>query len=386
MANPEEVKRNYAMQDTEMTEFSHSIRSAFITYKTNFIGFDPDFSDPFDANWLLAIEDAEAQESDETVSDELIQLGNTVEEKMELCRHKFQSSKYFIEKAFPTNFAVRNEFGYDDYDEARDKQAKMIAFMFNFHRVAKKYKLKLITKNYTQAMIDEIGVLHAELHDANNAQEAFKTGRPVLTQARVIVLNTCWSITLNVCNAGKTIFYNDKAKHDLFLLPGSGGTTPLPQSISFIVLLTDADRTISFDYTGNIFATGDMLTQTWETGTFNTVVLSNGIHGVLQWTYSTSGEKKPILTGNTTTIGAMDIANNRMSRCIPEGSNKCRNFNAWNNNLDELSTNGILIWLDDNDEEGGTVNLSGGTNAPPTGAGLVAKNSLIAKGWTVITN
>ena len=162
--------------------------------------------------------------------------------------------------------------------------------------------------------------------------------------------------------------------------------TPLPQSISFILLLTDADRTVSFDYTGGIFATGDMLTQTWEAGIFNTVVLSNGIHGVLQWTYSTSGEKKPILTGNTNTIGAMDIANNRMSRCIPEGSNKCRNFNAWNNNLDELSTNGILIWLDDNDEEGGTVNLSGGTNAPPTGAGLVAKNSLIAKGWTVITN
>ncbi|MEK6616898.1 MAG: hypothetical protein AABZ32_12470, partial [Bacteroidota bacterium] len=63
-----------------------------------------------------------------------------------------------------------------------------------------------------------------------------------------------------------------------------------------------------------------------------------------------------------------------------------RNFNAWNNNLDEPSTNGILIWLDKNDELNGTVNLAGGTNAPPTGAGITAKNNLIAKGWTVTTN
>ncbi|MEK6615327.1 MAG: hypothetical protein AABZ32_04330, partial [Bacteroidota bacterium] len=130
----------------------------------------------------------------------------------------------------------------------------------------------------------------------------------------------------------------------------------------------------------------DMLTQTWETGTFNTVVLSNGIHGVLGWTYATSGEKNPNLTGGIDTIGEMNISNNRIIRFIPVGSNKCKNFNAWNNTFDEPGTNGALIWLDANGEINGTANLGGGTNAAPTGDGIIAKNNLIAKGWTVITN
>jgi hypothetical protein len=32
------------------------------------------------------------------------------------------------------------------------------------------------------------------------------------------------------------------------------------------------------------------------------------------------------------------------------------------------------------------MDLSGGTSAAPTGAGITAKNNLIAKGWTVATN
>jgi len=34
----------------------------------------------------------------------------------------------------------------------------------------------------------------------------------------------------------------------------------------------------------------------------------------------------------------------------------------------------------------GTVDLSGGTNAAPTGASAAAAAALVANGWTVITN
>jgi len=221
MANPTQITRNYhQISDAEMTQFSHTIHSIFIPDKALFIAFDPDFADPFAANWLLAIEAAEALRSDETVGDQLRQLTDTVEEKMELGRHKFQSAKFFIQKTFPGNFAVRNEFGYDDYDRARQVQMKMIGFLENFHRVAEKYQLKLIAKNYTQPMIDEIAMLRDQLRDANNAQEAFRAGRAVLTQDRVITLNACWDETLKVCTAGKIIFHDNKAKRDQFLLPG----------------------------------------------------------------------------------------------------------------------------------------------------------------------
>ena len=62
-------------------------------------------------------------------------------------------------------------------------------------------------------------------------------------------------------------------------------------------------------------------------------------------------------------------------------------FNASNNALTETAVNAILVAFDTaNPTAIGTINLSGGTNAAPTGAGATAAASLIAKGWTVTTN
>lgn len=54
--------------------------------------------------------------------------------------------------------------------------------------------------------------------------------------------------------------------------------------------------------------------------------------------------------------------------------------------LNVASVNSILIALDANGLNNGAVNMSGGTSAAPTGAGLVAKANLIGKGWFVGTN
>lgn len=54
--------------------------------------------------------------------------------------------------------------------------------------------------------------------------------------------------------------------------------------------------------------------------------------------------------------------------------------------LNVASVNAILVALDANGLTNGAVNMSGGTSAAPTGAGLTAKANLIAKGWFVGTN
>lgn len=56
------------------------------------------------------------------------------------------------------------------------------------------------------------------------------------------------------------------------------------------------------------------------------------------------------------------------------------------NALDENSVNNLFIALDANNKQGGGVNITGGTNAVPTGDGLTAKNNLVAKGWDIYTN
>lgn len=54
--------------------------------------------------------------------------------------------------------------------------------------------------------------------------------------------------------------------------------------------------------------------------------------------------------------------------------------------LTESAVNNILIQLDNHGLIGGACAMTSGTSAAPTGAGITAKNNLIAKGWSVSTN
>lgn len=54
--------------------------------------------------------------------------------------------------------------------------------------------------------------------------------------------------------------------------------------------------------------------------------------------------------------------------------------------LTEIAVNNILQWVDGSGVTNGYMDLSGGTSAGPTGAGITAKDSLISKGWEVRVN
>ncbi|MBI4946512.1 MAG: hypothetical protein HY840_08940 [Bacteroidetes bacterium] len=58
----------------------------------------------------------------------------------------------------------------------------------------------------------------------------------------------------------------------------------------------------------------------------------------------------------------------------------------FNNDIPDSNVNAYLIGLDNNGLLNGFANFGGGTNGTPSGAGITAKNNLIAKGWTVLTN
>lgn len=232
MGKPEEIIRTYHLADDDMLELSNTFITQFEADKADFVDYDEDFDDPYQANWQADLTAAENVPKDEVVVDEQTGLSATVEDLMDQCRHKFQSSKFFIEKAFPDNKAVQNEFGYDDYGRARQAQARMIGFMKNFHRVALKYSEQLINVNYSQNDIDEIETLRAALHQANELQEAFKKGRPVLTQDRIITLNKPWDVVVLVHKAATNIYHDDPAKLGQYELPQSpppGGEEPLPE-------------------------------------------------------------------------------------------------------------------------------------------------------------
>ncbi|MBK5283786.1 MAG: carboxypeptidase-like regulatory domain-containing protein [Bacteroidia bacterium] len=239
MAKKNQIQLLYRIPDAEMYEESKTKRGFFLEDQAEFETFDTDFADPFAPDWLTAIEGAEDMPSDETLDDQLKQLSNGVEDAMGDCRDKFQDSKYFIEKTFPDNSSVWNEFGYDNYEDVRRVQSKMVLFMKTFFNVATKYKVQLAAKGYPQAKIDEIETLRSALDDANQQQELFIGNLPVQTQERHKKNNAVWEIMVRVCTAGKRIYKNDFGKYQRYLLPPNEET---PEALSIFGIVSDSSN------------------------------------------------------------------------------------------------------------------------------------------------
>ena len=70
--------------------------------------------------------------------------------------------------------------------------------------------------------IDQCETLAGELKTENTDQEQAKKDRPVETQERIIILNTCWEDMVFVTNAAKAVFYDDFAKLHQYILPAGG--------------------------------------------------------------------------------------------------------------------------------------------------------------------
>ena len=56
------------------------------------------------------------------------------------------------------------------------------------------------------------------------------------------------------------------------------------------------------------------------------------------------------------------------------------------NILTETAVDNILIALANNGLTGGHVYINGTGNAAPSATGITAKNTLISRGWSVVTN
>jgi len=233
MAAPKQPARIYKISDADMIAESRTDREHFLEDKPDFTAFDTDFNDPFDTTWLSEIDAAEVVTKHTVISDILTQFTNAVESNMKTCRDKFQVSKYHIEKAFPEQPLVWNEFGYNDYDEARNNQVKMIQFMKEFHETCVKYSAQLGIAGYTQTSIDEILTMKTALDASNLTQETYKDNTPVLTSNRIGILNLPWEKVKKVCKAGKVIYKDDYGKYQRYILPGGeeepdDGTQPPP--------------------------------------------------------------------------------------------------------------------------------------------------------------
>lgn len=84
----------------------------------------------------------------------------------------------------------------------------------------------------------------------------------------------------------------------------------------------------------------------------------------------------------TVNVGSINIRNNLLNSLLVSNCPTLSTLDASNNNLSDAAVCQVLIDMDNNGRENGTLNLSG--NSVPTGVdGLAALDSLTLKGWDV---
>jgi hypothetical protein len=228
MNTPDATNRDYKISDDSMLQDSRTTLGHFTNDAPAFAALDPDFDPnlptPFSTLWGTAIDTAASAPTDEQVVDMQTNLTQEVEAISDACRDQFQKAKYFIEKAFPNKKAVWNEFGYDNYDDARKSTDKLITFMAVFSTTAIKYSAQLVAANYPQASIDAIAPLRLTLVNAKTALEMAKNSRVGSTQSRVTLMNAVWAYRTKVAKAAKNVFANNFAQYKTYLLPASDET------------------------------------------------------------------------------------------------------------------------------------------------------------------
>lgn len=108
---------------------------------------------------------------------------------------------------------------------------------------------------------------------------------------------------------------------------------------------------------------------------------------VVEWINAAGAELFTFDVGDCIALGYVDISGCALAST--PGLTGCTAlffFDASNNAMDEAAVDAVLDMLDTNGVNSGEVNLSGGTNAIPSAAGLTSKANLEGKGWTVTVN
>lgn len=218
MKRPTESIRNYKFTDGEMFEKANVIKTCFTADITDFSNFDKDLDQAYLDNLTATILNAEKVSQDNQIIDQLVQKTDLVEKLLDDCRIAAQGSKYFIEKAFPNNKSKWNEFGYNDYNEARRSQLKMIQYMNVLYKVTNSNKDALLAAGYDQTKIDELNTLANQLNVANTDQQVFMKERARLTNQRVELMNEVWIIIQNICKVGKIIYVDDYSRYQQYVI------------------------------------------------------------------------------------------------------------------------------------------------------------------------
>lgn len=217
--------RIYKIPDMDLLEFADTMVGFLPDDITDFSSFDSTLGKEDIIDIKQAIDEVYAVKSDDIVIDEQAELTEKVNNKLSECNKAYKTIAFFVRKAFPDNEAVRNKFGFNDIEKARNNQPYMIQFMLSLSKTAIEYQKELVLVGCSIAALKKLSVLHDELRDANADQEMFKKQRGIITQERIEKLNNLYTLLKPFSQIADIIYEDRPVYREKYILPKPKGST-----------------------------------------------------------------------------------------------------------------------------------------------------------------
>jgi len=212
-------ERSYNITDADLLQHGETVATVIVEDIEDFTHFDATFQEEYPTSIQNAIGAVKAIKTDMVVIDEMAEKTTAVNKALTDCNRSFRNIKYFVEKAFPDNRAIQNQFGFNDIAKYRTDATGMIVFMGDFITIVSKYESELTQQGCNTSLLDELPSLRDNLQTAKVTQELFKKERGLITQKRVKKLNELYRLLSPVSEVASIIYNDDKARLARYTFP-----------------------------------------------------------------------------------------------------------------------------------------------------------------------
>lgn len=212
------IKRKYSIPDDQFILKADLILQWLTEGLQSFTKFDPFINDEFTALMGEKIKLAEKNPTPLSRNEATMINSDKIKKLMQEARDKYMYVKYFIQKSFPRQRAIWNEFGVKDYLKVRLNNMRMVPFLTQLALCMEKYNQQLTQNGMDVNALTDIKSLCSKLEKENTGLEQGKKGSLSKTQQRIIVKNEVYDMVMTVCNAAKYVYTTDATRRKLFTL------------------------------------------------------------------------------------------------------------------------------------------------------------------------
>jgi hypothetical protein len=224
--------RSYSGTDANFINFAGQGIGLITEKHEDFVQFTPIFNAESLSGLTTVYDEACNIPSDNTYIDIQAKATENVKLDLDACCKFFQRCKFDIEIAFPNDKKMWDQFGFNDYEEARRNPKFMYMFLTDLHMIAMRNAAPLVTMGWTDESFELILNHRDSLKLKMNTQSDSIMERSRATENRVLKLNNMYEKLAIYFKAARILYDGNEEILKWFKFPVASSSKPNEETVA----------------------------------------------------------------------------------------------------------------------------------------------------------